>query len=323
MEKIVRNKVLSWTFKIAITLIFIIIVNKSVSGKELHVISEHLSLYHILIAIFFSITGLIFQVKRWEIILRYQKFQANSTVAWKTILWGNLLAFITPGRLGELFRGLKIAENRTGDSLFAVIIDKLFIVTTVLFTGFVCLLIQILFFNIPITFKMKLFLVLVLLMSAVGFVLLSTGRVFGKNHIVSRYFNTVLLNLPRLFTPAGRRALFYSFSAHLCLVFQTAVLFIMFGCGNPIINSAAAGEAYGLMLFLPFTIGNMGVREGSFHFFLSHLDVCCHNNLLSLKATSLGVSLLILIMNIIAPAFVGLLWYLFDSSLRKKQMEST
>jgi len=323
MERVQRNKILTWVFKIAVTLIFLFIVNRSVARDDLHLLPGHLSLYHILAAVFFSVTGLIFQVKRWEIILRFQQFQVSGAMAWKTILWGNLLAFITPGRLGELFRGLMISPQRKGDSLFAVIIDKLYIITTVLFTGFACLLIQLLFFRIPLTFKMTLFLSAALVISLAGFYLLSTGTVFNKNHVVSRYFNTVLSHLPRLFTPAGRRALYYSFLAQVSLVAQTAVLFLMFGCGSPVLNGTAAGEAYALMLFVPFTVGNMGVREGAFHLFLSHVNVCCAAGSVSLKATSLGVSLLILIMNIIAPALTGLLWYLFDISLGKKPMEST
>lgn len=322
MKKVTGNKTISWLFKIVITVAFVFIVNKSITLGELNVITGYLSLQYIAFAVFFSFAGLFFQVKRWEIILRYQKFSVKGHIDWKTILWGNLLAFITPGRIGELFRGLKIAEDRKGDSLFAVIIDKLFIIITVLLTGFLCVLFQLFFLRIGITDQMKVFLVSAFVLCIIGFALLSTGKVFDKNHAVSRYFNRILTNLPRLFTPAGKKALLYSFIAHFCLIAQTITLLRMFGCGALIKNSIAIGQAYGIMPFLSFTIGNMGVREGSFHFFLSYLSVSCDTSMLSVKAASLGTSILILLMNIILPAFAGLLWYLSDTSINKKTSES-
>ncbi len=322
MKKIINNKTISWLFKVIITLIFVFIVNRSITHNELYGIVKYLSLQHIAAAIIFGFIGLYFQVKRWEIILRYQKFSVKKHIAWKTILWGNLLAFITPGRIGELFRGLKISEDRKADSLFAVIIDKLFIIMTVLLIGFICVLFQVFFLKVGITAKMKVFLIVAVILCITGFALLSTGRVFGKTHAVSRYFNRVLTNLPRLFTPAGKKALLYSFIAHFCLICQTVTLLLMFGCGTVIFNSIAIGQAYGIMPFLSFTIGNMGVREGSFNFFLSHLSVPCNSTMLSVKGASLGTSMLILLMNIILPAFIGLLWYVFDTSTNKKPLES-
>lgn len=320
--QILNNNKLTFFFKIAITLIFIIIVNKSITRNELGNIAKYFSLNHIFAAAILSFTGLFFQVKRWEIILRYQKFSVRKYIAWKTILWGNLLAFITPGRIGELFRGLKISEDRKGDSLFAVIIDKLFIVMTVLLTGFFCVLFQMLFLKVGITDKMKIFLVLAFILCIIGFAILSTGRVFDKNHTVSQYFNKIITNLPRLFTQAGKKALLYSFIAHFCLICQTVILLLMFGCGTVIINIIAIGQAYGIMPFLSFTIGNMGIREGSFNFFLSYLGAPCNSSMLSIKVASLGTSVLILLMNIILPAFIGLLWYVFDTSTNKKRLES-
>ena len=318
MKKLLGNKTVSWLFKIIITVIFVFIVNKSITRNEIVVITGYLSIQHILFAVLFGFAGLFFQVKRWEIILRYQKFNVKGHVAWKTILWGNLLAFITPGRIGELFRGLKIEEGRKGDSLFAVIIDKLFIIMTVLLAGFLCVIFQLFILKVGITDKMKIFLVSAFILCVIGFALLSTGKVFDKSHAVSRYFNRILTNLPRLFTPAGKKALLYSFIAHFCLIAQTVTLLHMFGCGTFIINSIAIGQAYGIMPFLSFTIGNMGVREGSFYLFLTYLGAACDTSMLSLKAASLGTSILILLMNIIVPAFVGLLWYLSDTSINKK-----
>ncbi len=316
MKKILGNKKLNWLLKIVFTLLFIFIVNRNVLTK-LDTIIHSLTWQHILVAFLFSLAGLFFQVKRWEIILRFQQFPVAWYIPWKTILWGNLLAFITPGRIGELFRGLTISNNRKADSLFAVIIDKLFIIFTVLFMGLLCILSLKWLLSTAISREITIFLITAFIVCTVGLVILLTGKVFDKKHAVSRYFNRILKNIPRLFNPAGRKALFYSFAAHICLICQTVTLLAMFGSDNILINCTAVGLAYGVMPFLSFTIGNMGVREGSFSFFLSYLGVTVNTGALSIGEISLGTSIIILIMNIVLPALIGLMWYLLDSPRAK------
>jgi hypothetical protein len=312
MKKITSNKIFQWILKIIFTLLFVYIVNKNVLAK-LNTILNSVTWQHISAAFFLSFAGLFFQVKRWEIILRFQNFPVNNYIPWKTILWGNLLAIITPGRVGEIFRGLEISKDRKTDSLFAVIIDKLFIIFTVLLTGLICILSIKWFLHIAITKEIKIFIITAFVVCSTGLFILFTGTVFDKKHAVTRYFNRVLKNIPRLFAPAGRRALVYSLAAHICLISQTVILLSMFGCKNILINSSAVGLAYGVMPFLSFTIGNMGVREGSFSFFLSYIGTETHNNTLSIEGISLGTSIIILFMNIVLPAFIGLMWYLLDS----------
>lgn len=316
MKQLLSNRMITWGFKIVLTLLFLFIVNKSITSEELFVIARYITVYHIAFALILGLLGLFFQVKRWEIILKYQKFSVDNNLAWKTLLWGNLLAFITPGRFGELFRGIQISRQRRGDSLFAVIIDKLFIVTTVLFCGLLCIVLQKWLFAVGIDDKMKIFIFAACVVCVIALLLLTTGKVFNKKHAVPRYFNRVLESLPRLFTPAGKRALVYSCIAHLCLIFQTVVLLQMFGCGSVVANSIAIGQAYGLMPFLSFTIGNMGIREFSFKLFLVHLGVTCNSGNLTIGGAALGTSIIILIMNLVVPAFIGLVWYICDNSTR-------
>ncbi|MGD9202455.1 MAG: lysylphosphatidylglycerol synthase domain-containing protein [Chitinispirillia bacterium] len=304
------NKHLSWIFKITITVVFVVILNKSINYSQISIILGNLTYKHLGFALFFSVLGLFFQVKRWEIILRFQNFAVKNNIAWKTILWGNLLAFVTPGRIGEIFRGLKIDKNRKKDSLFAVIIDKLFIIFTILSSGFACLIYQLLIMKIGMNKKVMFFFMAAFIICLPVVFILTNGKLFQKNIPIFKYANKVIKNLPRLFTPAGKKTLFYSYMAHICLIIQTVILFNMFECGTVLSNCIALGQAYGIMLFFPLSIGNMGVREGAFTFFLTYFDTQCKNSILNIASVSLGVSMLILVMNIILPAMAGLVWYL-------------
>lgn len=316
MKKILSNRVFHWLLRITFTLLFIYIVNRNVLTK-LGCITRCFTWQHMCTMVVFSFGGLYFQVKRWEIILRFQHFHLAQHVPWKTILWGNLLAFITPGRIGELFRGITITPDRKADSLFAVIIDKLFIIFTVLSVGLISILSMKWLLKATITAEMTLFLITAFVICTIGLIILLTGKVFDKKHIVTKILSRILKNIPRLFNPAGRKALFFSFAAHMCLICQTVTLLSMFGSGNMVINIVAVGLAYGVMPFFSFTIGNMGVREGAFSFFLTYLGAKVNAGSYAIESISLGTSIIILIMNIVLPAFIGLMWYLLDNPRSK------
>ncbi len=317
MQKITSKKNFSCFFKIFLTIVFIFFVNRSLTRYEFNNIAGNVSAPYLLIALLLSFIGLYCQVKRWEIILLYQNFPIKRHVAFKTILWGTYLAFITPGRFGEILRGLKITDSRKRDSVFAVIIDKLFIIITVLVAGLICIISQILFLGTGITKEVKIFLFVAFAICTIGFVVLFSGKIFDKHHVVSQYFKKILINLPRLFTPSGKKALIYSFIAHICLISQTVILLIMFGCGTIVKNCLAVGQAYAVMPFFPFFIGNMGIREGCFIFFLTHIGAESNTVTFSIAGASLGTSIIILIMNLIFPAFIGLLWFLLESFIKK------
>ncbi len=313
-----KNKIVQWIIKIVFTALFVYIVNKNITPKDWNILLSYISWLPTLIALFLSLWGLFFQVKRWEIILRYQNFSVNNHIALKTILWGNFLAFVTPGRIGELFRALTLSENRKGDSLFAVIMDKLFIIFTVLIWGLFSIVSLKWFLQISIIKEVKIFILLALFICLITLFILSTKKVFNRKHVISRYFDNIFQNLPRLFSNAGKKALLYSFLAHLCLIGQSVTLLYMFGCTPILKTGTAVGLSYGVMPFLSFfTIGNMGVREGSFHFFLSYIGGDCVPKTPSIESICLGTSIMILLMNIILPACIGLIWYIFDDPKSK------
>jgi hypothetical protein len=96
----------------------------------------------------------------------------------------------------------------------------------------------------------------------------------------------------------------------------------MLGAKGWFTNCIVAGQAYMQMLFLPFFVANVGVREYSFGLYLRQLSG--GNNV---DVIAFGVSGFILFVNIILPALVGLLWFFFDrnssSTLPVKKEDSS
>lgn len=314
-----RGNVWYLLLKIVATVVFVYLVNRSLNRYEIGRLIVHLSLRHWGGAFLLGCIGLYFQVKRWQIILRYQKLPAHERIVWKTILWGHFLAFITPGRAGEIMRGLPLTEDRKADSIFAVIIDKVFIIVTVFSAGILCIVLQLLFLHMEISPVVKTGIGIIVFLCGAGFFVLVTNKMFDEKHLVSRYFNRLLKGLPRLLTPAGMRAMLYSCIAHGCLIAQTVILLSMFRCGPLFQVTLAAGQAYAIMPFLPFFIGNMGVREGAYVFFLKKIGLSSVPGELSIESAALATSLSILIINLLIPACLGLLLFVIDrSTLRKK-----
>jgi len=84
----------------------------------------------------------------------------------------------------------------------------------------------------------------------------------------------------------------------------------MFGSTKFVINLIIASESYLFMLFFPFFIANIGLREYSFMFFLNEFSTFFPH--LLIPATAFAISTVILLINIVFPAFIGLIWGVSD-----------
>lgn len=313
IKKTFLGKHTSTVIKVIITIVFLFIMNRTVSLTEFKSLLKHIKPIHILLVLLLSFFNLHFHVSRWIIILRYMELKPDKKSAWYSILWGTLLAFITPGRVGELFRGVGTVKGDSKDAMFGVVLDKLFILTTVFIFGTVGAIYQfsILGVLIPGVIVKSTFLVFVL--ALVLFVILFNGKVISNENHIAFFFNKTVAGLHRLFRPAGFKAMGLSFGAHLCLILQTVILLHMFGCFEFEKVLISAVQGYGILPFLSVSIGELGVREGAVSFFMENLNVVC-NNEISLKGAALGMSLFIVIANLVLPSIAGLLWNLFKQN---------
>lgn len=104
MHFVRNNKTFSFIFRLIITFLFFIIINKNISLTQIKLLAQRVCVWQFSITIVLGIAGLYFQMLKWKEILYSQKFPSSVRIAFKTLLWGHLLAFITPGRFGELMR---------------------------------------------------------------------------------------------------------------------------------------------------------------------------------------------------------------------------
>ncbi len=305
------------SLKLGLTFFFVILVNRSLKQNDFQLIIGRISPFSILIALMLSGLSFYFQLMRWQVILRSQSLPCGIQVAAKTMLIGSFLAFLTPGRIGEFFKGVGTFSDKKAVSVLAVVIERFYGIFLTVTFGLISVIIQFFSFNINafVYFEILLAVSFVLFCSA-GFLLRIISGKIAEIRLFKSASDMIRLSASKLHTLPVRNLLLFSALSQLCLILQTAILLEMFGSGNFLKNCIIAGQAYALMLFVPFLVANIGIREFSFALFLRKLEPVSSSTPQA-AAVAFGVSGLILLINVIFPAVFGLLWMLKGNRDRK------
>ncbi|MBN1577132.1 MAG: flippase-like domain-containing protein [Chitinispirillaceae bacterium] len=283
-------------------------VNRSIGKSDILLLAGRIRPVPVFSALILGAASFFFQMLRWRIILRAHGFPCGLMVSLTTMFRGCLLAFITPGRIGELFRAVHIDGKRHIAGMLAVVEERSFAVVITVLAGVACLVTQALWYESPLfsplVIASLILLVAVVLLIAViykGEALLKGRTRFSKRSGRFVEYLGGLRSLPFLKLTA------LSAGAHLLLLLQTALLFRMYGSSDFGRTMVAAGQAFSFMLLLPFFIANIGLREYSFTLFLSKLSTPS-DVALEIGSIAVGVATSILFINIIFPAAIGLIW---------------
>lgn len=300
-----------WFFRALLTILFLVFVNRSLNREKLTILFGHLSFPHFAVALLFSLGNIYYQVRRWDLILRYEGFAVERFTSLRTILFGNLLAFVTPGRLGEVFRGVGVEPERKADTVFAVVVDKFFITAATLTVGALCALLQIFLYGVSLNRQFVVVIAVGLIISCVGLAFLVYRRVPFAHGRVGAYVERALRLAPRVFSRKGAQLVWYSLAGHALLLMQTVLLLHMYGMNDIGAGLLAVGQAYAFMVFLPFFIWNLGIREYAFGIVLAQLGVTIIGGG-DIPTSALGASIGIFLLNLMLPALAGLVWQYSD-----------
>lgn len=307
---VLRDRRTGIVFRILLTLIFVCLVNRSIKPGQVTALFVKLDLLPLCLAFFCGIVSLYLQMLRWAGVLEYQGYNCGKKDALKTLLWGNLLAFITPGRTGEFFRGFSLDKTRKGASVIAVAVDRFFVLAVTIVFGMIAAVFQIIATGKlpPLIFLAALALIIISLPVVYYLLRIVSSRSRSQKVIrVSGFLNDFISDLVRM---RWNRAVLYSLAAQIFLLIQTSLLFSMFGGVAFHSGALVAAQAYAMMVFLPFSIANIGVREYTFGLFLKNVPSFLPED--SIAIVAFGASTMVLLMNIILPALAGLLWGLSD-----------
>jgi hypothetical protein len=309
--------ILRWALRIAITVLFAIMVNKGITREQIGLLREHLSPELLAGAFLLGLFSLFFQLLRWRAILKIQNFSVGFYRSFAMFVWGNLLAFITPGRIGEFGRAIALDPLRKTDAVLSVAIDKVAAVAATALFGIVGMGLQLVLLRIRPPDRLSLCMAVFLL----GVTLVAALAAIGskKQVVIQGRIGSVLIHLQKLTQAAPRFLTWKIIGTTLCaqaaLLFQTSLVLFMFGSISFLENLALAAQVYAFMLFLPFFIANIGLREYAFAMMIENTGIR-FTGALDTQPVVLGVSLLILLINIVLPALAGLCVMLVDKKHR-------
>ncbi|MBN1603220.1 MAG: flippase-like domain-containing protein [Chitinispirillaceae bacterium] len=290
--------------QIGITILFIYLVNRSISAVEFGLLLRSLDPFAILTAVVLGGVAILTQAFRWYLISRNCSLNISWGTALKRLLWGNLLAFITPGSVGELFRSVDLCPSKKMVTIISTLADRIFGNIIVVFSALPVLFIQLFFMQRSISEILSAATVITSVLIVLFFVLMKFN-IQWYDKLPVKLAGTVSDFVVTLQSLDLSVMMLLSLFHHMILVVQAAFLIQCFVNVSFFEGVMVAVLANTCMLFLPFAIANMGIREYSYSLFLS-IAVIQESTTVSIPAIAFGVSSVLLIINNILPATAGL-----------------
>ncbi len=290
------KKILKWllvVIKVVVTIAFISVVNKTLFSSDTDILGL-IPIDLLLWSSALSLISVVVQGYRWHTFLRIFGIEVSFGEAMKSYVEGLLFAVVTPGRVGELFRGYTLDEEWRKRTAVVVVTERIWSTAIIFLVGFSAF-----FFLPPMTsdlYKWGLFASSLLSMVALVIIPIIVKRKFPSlARVKRRFLKSTLLTI----------------WIQIILVIQAMGLLT----GRvPLTLSqmaTASSSAFTAMQFMPVTIANMGVREFNITTFVS-LYIPDSISTSSYSAVILSVSLIIMISNLLLPALPGLLFLIFS-----------
>lgn len=304
-----KKKLIIFGIKILITISIMVILLKTVNFREIaFALKEPENPFFIYLAVFLLLPNLLFQWYRWNYLLRMMTDQVYFLESMGSLLGGMVVGFITPGRIGELGRSFFIHHIDRLQAVGLVFIDKLYSFIVILIGGVWGIVLFISYL-----FKYELYLLLPLCTIALLISIISFRVMIHPQWIRSIFYGVSILfpTREKLKTLihcidhfGNRQAQFFTvltFCFYIIYIFQFCLLGFAF---QPISLTTALTATTSTILaktVLPISFGDLGIREGAAMFFYLKFNVE--------KVTAFNSSLLLFVINILIPTFIGMFFF--------------
>lgn len=303
------RKWIFWAIKAGIAGLTLFLVIQKVHFDEiLKALQNPYRMEYIVVAGILLIPNVFLQWYRWHMLLKLINPQVPKMESLSSLLGGMTLAFVTPGRLGEMGRILFLQKEDRLQALGLLAIDKLYAVAPVIMIGVWGIGLLVSYLLNYIIFVVVSFVAIALAMSLILFLL-----VWHPSWIRTLFYQVSLLfpvreKFKRIlealhpFTPHQARVLVVlSFLLYAIYIFQFCILSMAF---QPIVWTTALTATTSTLFvksLLPISIADLGIREGAAVYFFTRFHVD--------KASAFNGALLLFLINILVPTLVGLLFF--------------
>lgn len=254
------------------------------------------------VALLLTPVNIFLQFWKWHLLLRCAQPQCPAGMAWYSLFAGFPLGLLTPGRWGELARAIYVPALPQEEVFALSAFDKIhtLLVNALLGSGALIYLIARKMLAekwlgvAALAFAAFLFLNLCLVIPAWLRGVAGLPRRFG----VKKFANCSAAWL----LPARKLGAIYLLSLLFVATYCVQMSVVVRGLVSIDLTPAIAGAAaiFFLKSALPITIGELGVREGVAIFILQGMQVPA--------LAAANASLMLFALNLVLPAFIGLLW---------------
>lgn len=308
-ESIIRNRKLLFNILkllIAFGLIFFIV--SYINPSEIVNAFVNSNPILILLTVLFLPLNILFQFKRWEIVCRELLDEKDKQKIILSLFYGFSAGAFTPMRVGEYFgRAIPFRDKNLIDVTLATVVDKLFPLLIVLYTGALAVLLFMHFhYKMMLLVTLPMFAVVVLLFYFSFLLFTDPGFwnniIFKKIKSSQRLYKLLshLRVLKKLKKEIAAKMTLITLAQYITFILQFALLAAAFSAEYNVFTFLWAGC---LLMFTktvipPITIGEFGVREAASVYFITQLG--------GTAAAAFNASIFLFIINILMPSFVGL-----------------
>ncbi len=297
-----QRDVLLVVLRLALGSLVLVVIGRSVSWRSVLELAEKAQPVYIGVAVLLLIPNLWLQHVKWKKLLRASWPETSGADAAASLLAGFALGLVTPGRYGEIGRGLFLPQLDKVQTAFLAALDKAVNLAVILLVGLLGW-----GWLLAVQQAMTATWALLALAAGLGAALLAACLapallVSVANRIRSRRlrtlsgrFNAMLWVRSTLRFRLGVLALSAAFYA--TFVIQFTLLVAAFAGGISASYPAAATAALLVKTLVPISFGDVGVREGSAVLVFARLGV--------VPAAAFDAAMLLFAVNVALPAVAG------------------
>lgn len=261
----------------------------------------------IYLGIFLLIPNLTLQWYRWFFLLRLIQPDISVSDSIVSLFGGLTVGLITPGRIGEFGRALFLRQINYANALGLIFIDKFYASVQVIIFGIWGV---ISFLGFKLGYHRFLFAPLVGL--ALVITMLGISLMINPTQIRTFFYNVSLFlpfrdkmkqfidGLDHFKTQQARPFIIFSVALYLIYIVQFSFFSLAFESLSVKVLFTATTSTMFTKIVLPFSIGDLGIREGAAIYFFKNFQVQ--------KVTAFNSAFLLFLINVMLPAIVGLLF---------------
>ncbi|MCH9008566.1 flippase-like domain-containing protein [candidate division KSB1 bacterium] len=274
--------------KLAVTAAVLFLLVHTIRPSTLVAAFDSANLAYLLMAATLLAPNLLVQLAKWRFLLKLANRSVSLGTAYRSLMVGFALGFVTPGRLGEVGRALYVKEISQTKTFALAVMDKLTNLIITLVVGLTGLL-AFEALNLNPTLRASLIVTLTLL---AGFILWS---LLGRNvaRASGRFTRIYDFSRKHLSILWGFSILFYT-----VYLTQFTLLLLNFQTASFADLPVAASSVFLVKTVLPISFGDLGIREGASVFFMQKVGVA--------PAAAFNAALLLYLLNVAFPSLVGL-----------------